>query len=83
MCETSVSKYINAKCAAFLIAVLFSAGIFVVAVLGLLGVYNFDGSFCYATGLLSSVLTLWCSPPRLEANKEKKTKPNDNSNDIL
>lgn len=67
---SGLSKYCNYKCAAFLIAVLFSAGIFIVSILGLFRVFLFPGSECYSTGLLSSVLTLWCNPPKLEKNKD-------------
>jgi hypothetical protein len=82
MCCTNLSRYINAKCASFIVAVFFSTAILVVAVMGLLDVYTFPGSSCYATGLLSSILTLWASPPHLEPNKEKKPKE-DNQHEIL
>jgi hypothetical protein len=72
MCFTqkNITKYCNAQCATFIVCVIFSFLIFIVSVLGLTGMIHFEGSYCYSTGLLGSILGLWIQAPRLKANKD-------------
>ena len=70
--NADLSRYCTARCATFVVCVLFSVAVFCLAVSILAGAISFGGSDCYATGLIGTTVALWVSPPRLQVETSKK-----------
>lgn len=68
MCCTikDMRKYCNPQCISFAMCVIFSFMMFMISLLILFKLIVFEGSICYATGLLGSLISLWVQPPKLK-----------------